>query len=57
MQTELTIVSNKLADLATYGNLPRSEVGKLNVQHIALEQKVTELEEQWLEVEMALETC
>jgi ATP-binding cassette subfamily F protein 3 len=54
-QTELTIVNNKLADPATYDNLPRSEVDKLNVLHATLEQKVAELEESWLELEMAIE--
>ncbi len=54
-QTELTIVTNKLADPATYDTLPRSEVDKLNVLHTSLEQKVAELEESWLELEMAME--
>ncbi len=54
-QTELTIITNKLADPATYDNLPRAEVDKLNVQHAGLEQKVAELEESWLELEMAME--
>ena len=54
-QTELTIVINKLADPATYDNLPRSEVDKLNALHASLAQKVAELEESWLELEMALE--
>jgi ATP-binding cassette subfamily F protein 3 len=54
-QTELVIVTNKLADPSTYDNLPRSEVDKLNVQHASLEQKVAELEESWLELEMAIE--
>ena len=54
-QAELTIVTNKLADPATYDNLARSEVDKLNAQHAGLEQKVAELEENWLELEMAME--
>ncbi len=54
-QTELTIVTNKLADPATYDNLARSEVDKLNALHASLEQKVAELEESWLELEMAME--
>jgi len=54
-QTELGIVTNKLADLATYDNLPRGEVDKLNVLHASLEQKVAELEEGWLELEVAIE--
>ncbi|MGV8934458.1 MAG: ABC-F family ATP-binding cassette domain-containing protein [Gallionellaceae bacterium] len=56
-QTELTIVTNKLANPATYDNLPRSEVDKLNALHASLEQKVTELEESWLELEMAMEAA
>ena len=54
-QTELTIVNNKLADPATYDNIARSEVDKLNLLHASLEQKVAELEESWLELEMAIE--
>ncbi len=54
-QTELTIVTNKLADPATYDNLSRSDVDKLNVRHTALETQVAELEESWLELEMAIE--
>ena len=56
-QTELTIVTNKLADPATYDNLPRSEVDKLNTLHASLEQKVAELEENWLELEVAMEAA
>jgi len=56
-QTELTIITNKLADPATYDNLPRSEVDKLNVLHASLTHKVAELEESWLELEMAIEEC
>ena len=55
-QIELVIVTNKLADPATYDNLPRNEVDKLNALHATLEQKVAELEESWLELEMANET-
>jgi ATP-binding cassette subfamily F protein 3 len=54
-QTELTIVTNKLADPATYDNLPRGDVDKLNAQHATLTQKVAELEEEWLALEMAIE--
>lgn len=54
-QTELIIVTNKLADPATYDDLSRSEVEKLNVLHTSLEQRVAELEESWLELEMAME--
>ena len=54
-QTELSIVTNKLADPATYDNLPRSEVDKLNALHIKFEQQVAELEESWLALEMAIE--
>ncbi|HEU0186611.1 MAG TPA: ATP-binding cassette domain-containing protein [Gallionellaceae bacterium] len=56
-QSELTIVTNKLADPNTYDNLPRGEVDKLTAQHADLEQKVSQIEEQWLELEMALEAA
>ncbi len=54
-QGELAAVTDVLADPATYDNLPRSEVDKLNERHEELSKKVAELEEQWLELEMALE--
>ncbi len=54
-QTELTIVTNKLADPATYDNLSRSDVDKLNELHSKWEQQVAELEENWLALEMAIE--
>ncbi|HEY6093952.1 MAG TPA: ATP-binding cassette domain-containing protein [Gallionellaceae bacterium] len=56
-QNDLAIVTNKLADPNTYDNLPRSEVDKLTAHHAELEQKVAKLEEQWLELEMALENA
>ncbi len=56
-QTELTIVTNKLADPATYDKLPRSEVDKLNALHSKWEQQVAELEGNWLELEMAIEAA
>lgn len=54
-QTELRIVTEKLADSTTYEQLPRVEIDKLITQHVTLEQKVAELEESWLELEMAIE--
>ena len=54
-QRELTEVNRQLADPATYTNRSRVEVEKLNATHSSLEKKVTELEEAWLELEMAME--
>ena len=54
-QGELAEVNRQLADPATYSSLARDEISKLNTLHSSLEQKVAELEESWLELEMALE--
>ncbi len=54
-QAELRTVTDKLADPATYNTLPRSDIDKLIVLHASLEQKVAELEESWLALEMAIE--
>lgn len=54
-QKELEAASRKLADPATYANCPREEVDRLSAIHAALEKKVAELEEGWLELELALE--
>lgn len=54
-QKELAVASQKLADPATYTNCPREEIERLSAIHATLQQKVAELEEGWLELEMALE--
>ncbi|MBI5918258.1 MAG: ATP-binding cassette domain-containing protein [Nitrosomonadales bacterium] len=54
-QAELAAVDQKLADPATYTDLSREEIAQLNARHASLRQKVEELEESWLELEMALE--
>lgn len=53
-QKELAEASRQLADPATYKR-SRSEIDQLNTVHAALEKKIGELEESWLELEMALE--
>ena len=54
-QKELTEVARQLADPATYSSRSRDEVDQLNTTHATLEKKVAELEENWLELEMAME--
>jgi ATP-binding cassette subfamily F protein 3 len=54
-QTELAAVNQQLADPATYANPDRAKVEKLNAEHARLQAKVAELEESWLELEMAKE--
>ena len=54
-QKELDEVSRQLADPAIYANRSRDEIDRLSAIHTTLENKVTELEESWLELEMALE--
>jgi ATP-binding cassette subfamily F protein 3 len=54
-QAELAIVNEKLADPATYTSLDRDKISELNATHASLEEKVAELEESWLELEMAME--
>jgi len=54
-QKELAEASRQLADPATYSQRSRSEIDQLNTVHAALEKKIGELEESWLELEMALE--
>ena len=56
-QTELRSVTDKLADPATYASLSRDEIGTLSRQHASLEQQVKELEDNWLELEMAIDQC
>ncbi|MDQ3267130.1 MAG: ATP-binding cassette domain-containing protein [Pseudomonadota bacterium] len=54
-QAELAEVNRQLADSATYVNPDRDEIIKLNTLHTTFEKKVAELEESWLELEMAME--
>ncbi|MDH2916542.1 MAG: ATP-binding cassette domain-containing protein [Gallionella sp.] len=54
-QTELAAVNEQLADPETYTNPDRAKVEKLNADHARLQAKVAELEEAWLELEMAKE--
>jgi ATP-binding cassette subfamily F protein 3 len=54
-QAELAEVNRQLADPATYVNPDRDEIIKLNALHTTVEKKVAELEESWLELEMAME--
>ena len=54
-QKELAEANRRLADPATYTNCPREEIDRLSTMHAALEKKVAELEENWLELEMAME--
>ncbi|MFA5370692.1 MAG: ABC transporter ATP-binding protein, partial [Sideroxydans sp.] len=52
-QAELAALNQQLADPATYANPDRAKVSQLNAEHARLQAKVTELEEGWLELEMA----
>ncbi|SFK44345.1 ATP-binding cassette, subfamily F, member 3 [Nitrosomonas aestuarii] len=54
-QKELAAINRLLADPATYTSRSREEIDQLSVVHATLEKKVAELEEGWLELEMALE--
>lgn len=54
-QRDLTEANRQLVDPATYTNRSRDEIEQLNVVHSSLERKVAELEEDWLELEMAME--
>ena len=54
-QKELSEVSRQLADPTTYTNCTLGEVDKLSEMHANLENKVANLEEEWLALEMALE--
>ncbi len=54
-QTELTEANRRLADPVTYANCSRDEIDRLSTVHAALEKKVAELEESWLELELAME--
>jgi len=54
-QAELAAVNRQLADPATYANPDRDKIAELNAAHARLEAKVSELEESWLELGMAME--
>ena len=54
-QAELRTVTDKLADPTTYQNPDRTELDKLIAVHNSLKQNVTELEESWLQLELAIE--
>jgi ATP-binding cassette subfamily F protein 3 len=54
-QAELAEVNRKLADSATYVDPDRNKISALNKAHENLEAKVAELEERWLELEVAME--
>jgi ATP-binding cassette subfamily F protein 3 len=54
-QAELAAVNQQLADPATYSNPDRTKVSQLNAEHARLQAQVAELEEGWLELEMAKE--
>jgi ATP-binding cassette subfamily F protein 3 len=54
-QAELATVNEQLAAPETYTNPDRAKVGKLNADHARLQEHVAELEEAWLELEMAKE--
>ncbi len=53
-QAELAAVNRQLADPATYASPDRDRITELNAAHARLEAKVAELEESWLELEIAM---
>jgi ATP-binding cassette subfamily F protein 3 len=53
-QAELAAVNRQLADPATYTSPDRDRIAELNAAHARLEAKVAELEESWLELEVAM---
>ncbi|WP_394807998.1 ABC-F family ATP-binding cassette domain-containing protein [Nitrosomonas sp.] len=55
VQKELDEASRQLADPAIYASRSRDEINQLSAVHATLENKVAELEADWLELEMALE--
>lgn len=54
-QKELAEANRQLADPVTYAQRTREEIDQLSDVHATLEKKIAELEESWLELEMALE--
>lgn len=53
-QAELASINQQLADPATYTSPDRDRIAELNMAHSKQAAKVAELEEIWLELEMAL---
>ena len=54
-QTELTEINSRLGDPATYTECSTDFIGTLNARREIVQGKVDEMEEVWLELEMALE--
>jgi len=54
-QSELALLNQRLADPLTYSDSDRDKINQLNADHTKLAAKVAELEESWLQLEMALE--
>lgn len=54
-QQELSEANRQLADPLTYAKCTREEIDRLNTIHSTLEKKIAELEESWLELELALD--
>ncbi len=54
-QAELADINAKLGDPDTYSGCSPEFITELNARRVAVQQKVDELEEGWLELEMALE--
>jgi ATP-binding cassette subfamily F protein 3 len=54
-QKELAEANRRLADPTTYTNYSRNEIDQLSAARAILEKKIMELEENWLELEMAME--
>jgi ATP-binding cassette subfamily F protein 3 len=54
-QTELSEINSQLGDPASYADGNSELIAKLNARRVILENKVAELEETWLEMEMSLE--
>jgi ATP-binding cassette subfamily F protein 3 len=55
IQAALTEINRQLADPSTYAKSSGDEIAGLNAKRESLEGKAAELEESWLELEMALE--
>jgi ATP-binding cassette subfamily F protein 3 len=53
-QAELAALNRQLADPATYDSPDRARIAELNSAHAKLEAQVAELEESWLELEIAI---
>jgi ATP-binding cassette, subfamily F, member 3 len=56
-QAELASVNRQLADPATYNNPSSEKIVQLNQTRLDLEEKIEALEEDWLALEQAMETC